>query len=185
MGDYWIFTLYGNSNFLIMRKYLFNIDKYRYVTGDRPKVDCILCEMINGNPDITNLILYRSEFNLVTLNLYPYNPGHLMIAPLRHIEELTLLSAKEAADSHKLLVFCLKVLGEEFNAHGFNVGYNLGDESGASISHIHQHIVPRYKNEVGFIDVLAGDRIAVVDPLVQFEKLKIRFDNADSFLSVD
>ncbi|MDA3899173.1 MAG: HIT domain-containing protein [Spirochaetes bacterium] len=160
-----------------MRKYLFNVDKYRYVTGERPKADCILCEMIAGNPDIRNLVLCKTEFNLVTLNLYPYNPGHLMIAPLRHIESLAQLNSMEAADSHRLLVFSLNVLEEEFSAHGFNVGYNLGDESGASIAHIHQHIVPRYRNEVGFIDVLAGDRIAVVDPIDQFERLKQHFDS--------
>jgi ATP adenylyltransferase len=112
---------------------------------------------------------------MATVNLYPFNPGHLMIFPVRHVEDITDLSSGEAAAIHDLTVKTLRMLREEFHPTGFNVGYNLGKSGGASICHIHQHIVPRYDNELGFIDVLNGTRIMVVDPGEVMERLKKRF----------
>jgi ATP adenylyltransferase len=98
-----------------------------------------------------------------------------MIFPVRHVEDITNLSAEEAAAVHDLTVKTVSLLRDEFSPTGFNLGYNLGKSGGASISHIHQHIVPRYDNELGFIDVLGGARIMVVDPNDVMERLKKRF----------
>jgi ATP adenylyltransferase len=159
-----------------MRKYLFNTEKLKYVTGrQKPDVDCILCAVRDRSEKVSSLELYRNGLVMATVNLYPFNPGHLMIFPLRHVEDITDLSAEEAAAVHELTVKTVSLLREEFNPTGFNLGYNLGKSGGASISHIHQHIVPRYDNELGFIDVLGGARIMVVDPNEVMERLKKRF----------
>lgn len=161
-----------------MRRYLFNVDKIKYILGGKkPSVDCILCAIRDRNPDVCSLELLRTELSIVTVNLYPFNPGHLMVFPLRHCEDLSLLTKEEAADIHELTAKSIRILREEMNPSAFNIGYNMGRTGGGSIAHLHQHIVPRYENEVGFIDVLAGDRIAVVDPVEVMERLKKRFSD--------
>ena len=159
----------------VVREYLFNTKKMEYVSGKKPQVDCILCAVRDKNKEVDSLELYRDDFSIITVNLYPFSPGHLMIFPLRHIEDIVELTPEEAAASHSLLVKTLKLLREEFNPSGFNIGWNLGHGSGASISHIHQHIVPRFNNELGFLDVIGGARVFVVDPVEVMDRLKKKF----------
>lgn len=158
-----------------MRNYLFNTEKLKYVLGDKPDVDCILCSISNGHPDVKSLKITETELSILTVNLYPFNPGHLMVFPKRHVEAFEDMTDVEAADINSLLKKSSIILRKNYNPCGFNIGYNIGDGSGASISHLHAHIVPRYKNEVGFIDVLAGDRVVVVNPLEVMELLKKEF----------
>lgn len=159
----------------INRNYLFNRDKINYVTGERPDVDCILCAIADKSPDVRSLEIYRSDNFIVSVNLYPYNPGHLMIFPARHEEDFCNLTDEEALEMHHLTTRTLAVLKEEYSPSGFNVGFNIGHASGASIPHIHQHIVPRFGNEAGFIDAIAGTRLFVIDPVEMMEKLKKKY----------
>lgn len=159
-----------------MRKYLFNTEKIKYVKGDKPDVECILCAIRDRVPEVENLEVMRTEKTMVTVNLYPFNPGHVMVFPVRHVEELQDLTPEEVQDLHQITILTLSVLNDEMGPSGFNVGYNLGNGSGASIPHIHQHIVPRYENETGFLDVLAGTRLVVQDPVAVMELLRQRFD---------
>jgi ATP adenylyltransferase len=159
----------------LAKKYLFNTKKIEYVNGKRPDVDCILCALRDRVEGVQSLELYRNELSIITINLYPFNPGHLMIYPARHVEDFVDLTSEEAADIHSLTVKTINILRKEFNPQGFNIGFNVGHGSGASIPHIHQHIVPRFNNEIGFIDVLGGTRVFVVDPIVLVEKLKKYF----------
>lgn len=158
-----------------MRNYLFNTDKLKYVKGDKPKVDCILCAIRDGHPDVQNFEVARRDNFIISVNLYPFNPGHLMIFPQRHIENLHDLADQEALSLHRLLTVTINILADEFRPDGFNVGYNLGHNSGASIPHLHLHVVPRYNNEVGFMDVLAGTRLVVSDPAESRDRLRKRF----------
>jgi len=158
-----------------MRNHLFNTDKLTYVKGDKPKVECILCAIRDGNPDVRSLEVARRDGFIISVNLYPFNPGHLMIFPERHVENLHDLTDREALALHRLLAETITILGEEFGPDGFNVGYNLGRHSGASIPHLHAHVVPRYGNEVGFMDVLSGTRLVVADPVESRDRLRKRF----------
>lgn len=158
-----------------MHRYLFNTEKLKYVKGDKPSVPCILCAIKDNDPDVKNLEIVRSKLTIVTVNLYPFNPAHLMVFPARHVTSLEDLSDDEALDMHQMLCRCCTVIKKEFEPSGLNIGYNLGEGSGASIAHVHQHIVPRYKNEIGFLDVLAGTRIVVSEPHEVMERLKEGF----------
>lgn len=160
-----------------MRDYLFNTEKLKYVKGDKPRVDCILCALRDHSPDVIDLEVYRTDGFIISVNLYPYNPGHIMIFPARHIEDFLDLADEEAMELHRLTAMSIRILKSEFNPSGFNLGYNIGKGSGESIAHIHQHIVPRYGNEAGFLDVIAGARIMVVDPVEMMERLKLSFRN--------
>jgi ATP adenylyltransferase len=157
------------------RKYLFNTDKIKYILNKKNNCECILCAIKDRDNDVKSLELFRTEKMIVTVNLYPFNVGHLMVFPARHIEDLLDLTEEEVLDLHKVVTKSLKILKEEFKPAGFNLGYNMGEESGASIAHLHLHIVPRYKNEVGFLDVLAGNRVVVIDPEEVFFRLKKSF----------
>jgi ATP adenylyltransferase len=158
-----------------MRNHLFNTDKLSYVKGVKPRVECILCAIRDGNPDVQSFEVARRDGFIISVNLYPFNPGHLMIFPERHIENLRDLSDDEAVKYHRLLADTIDILTDEFGPDGFNVGYNLGHSSGASIPHLHLHVVPRYNNEVGFMDVLAGTRLVVADPAETRDRLRKRF----------
>jgi ATP adenylyltransferase len=162
-----------------VRKYLFNTEKLKYVKDRAPGTGCILCGIRDRAPGVTVLEVRRTPTMMVAVNLYPFNPGHVMVFPLRHVEDTADLTTEEALALHGLTVEVIRALRLEFNPDGFNVGYNLGGGSGASIAHLHQHVVPRYANEVGFIDVLAGTRPMVVDPLEMMERLKKRFSTIE------
>ncbi|MCU0849067.1 MAG: HIT domain-containing protein [Spirochaetes bacterium] len=164
----------------MIRDHLFNTEKIKYVKSRKTGSGCILCAIRDRDPDVKSLEVFRSGGLIVTLNLYPFNPGHLMIFPARHIDDISLLDKGEAAGLHELLVKALKILKEEFDASGFNVGYNLGENSGASIAHIHMQIVPRYPNELGFIDIISGSRVYVNDPAAVMDRLKKRFEEAEA-----
>ncbi len=159
------------------RNNLFVPDKMEYVRGKRrPDVECILCAIVEGNDKVTRLEVHRSELFVVTLNLYPYAPGHLMVFPKRHITDPRMLDGEEAQEIHREQGLCLDVLESVYSPHGFNLGYNVGDAGGASIAHLHLHIVPRYRRETGFIDIIAGTKIIVEDPNVSLARVREAFE---------
>ena len=155
---------------------LFVPSKKAYINGERPKVKCILCSVVEKDEKVASLEIYRGKYFIVSANLYPYNSGHIMIFPQRHIETIEDFTNEEVIESFELQKVGLKVLRDNYNPSGFNVGYNMGESSGGSIDHLHLHIVPRYHREVGFIDVIGGSRIIVEDPNETLEKLKKAFD---------
>ncbi len=158
-----------------MREYLYNTDKIKYARGDKPDVECILCAIRDRSPEVSSLEVFRDDDFIVSVNLYPFNPGHLMVFPQRHIEAYDEFCDREALSLHHLVSASVKLIREEFEPSGFNIGYNIGQGSGASIPHIHQHIVPRYGNELGYLDVISGTRVIVMDPVEVRERLRKRF----------
>ena len=154
------------------RKNLFSIGKLGYAKGERPPVDCILCGVRDQNEIVPNLSIFESELSIVSVNLFPYNPGHIIIFPKRHIISYKELNDEEALDIHRLTQKTIGILEKHWNVLGFNLGYNLGKNSGGSIPHIHQHIVPRFPNEAGFLDVFANTRVVIYEPYTMLEQLK-------------
>jgi ATP adenylyltransferase len=143
-------------------EYFFNFEKIAYV---RRKKDgsCILCRLRDRDPDITQTIVYRTELCAVSVNLYPYNPGHLMLFPLRHVEDLRKLEKPEKLSLDDTLNKSVNVLDKLYSPSGYNIGCNMGPESGASIPHLHFHIIPRYPQELGIAELIGGKRVLVED----------------------
>ncbi|MFC1713181.1 HIT domain-containing protein [Candidatus Poribacteria bacterium] len=159
-----------------IRKNLFVPGKIKYARGEKlPDVECILCAIVEGSDEVTRLEVYRSELFVVSLNLYPYSPGHLMVFPRRHITDPRMLNHQEIAELHKMQSLCLDALESVYEPHGFNIGYNIGEAGGASIAHLHLHVVPRYRRETGFIDIIAGAKIIVEDPNVSLSRMREAF----------
>ncbi|MBD3181022.1 HIT domain-containing protein [Candidatus Poribacteria bacterium] len=159
-----------------MRKNLFVPGKLEYARGkNRPDVDCILCAIVAESDKVEKLEVYRSELFVVSLNIYPYTPGHMMVFPKRHVKDIRELTDEEITELHIVRKLCLDVLDQIYTPHGYNLGYNMGDAAGASIQHLHLHIVPRYHKETGFIDIIAGAKIIVEDPNVSLAKIRKGF----------
>lgn len=166
---------------MVERDYLFIPNKMEeYLLGEKPDVDCILCAIVEGDEKVVSLEVCRDELFLVSANLYPYNSGHLIVFPLRHIAWPGELTEEEALRLHYWQTHILDTLKQTYPVSGFNIGYNLGKWSGASIPHhMHLHIVPRFQNELGFISVLAGTHIMVEDPHKTVERLRHLFSKED------
>ena len=127
----------------------------------RPAPDgCVFCSLWqDGDPD-GERILRRGDLAFVTLAKYPYNPGHLLVLPVRHTGDLDTLTADEAAEIHRLLQLCLRALSAASAPHGFNVGVNLGRVAGAGIpDHLHWHVVPRWGGDTNFMPVIGQTRV--------------------------
>lgn len=157
-----------------MRPLLFTPQKRDYVRGKRPNVPCIFCAVRDRHPEVARLVLDEDERVLASYNLYPYNPGHVILFPRRHVECLSDLTRAEVRAMHDWTLRIVELLDAEYDPSGYNVGYNLGRPAGASIEHLHLHIVPRYLNEVGFIDVIGGARVYVEDPRRALSRLRRR-----------
>jgi len=160
---------------MIIKGNLFIPNKVRYVRGGKPRVDCILCSVVSKDPKVESLEIYRNGRFCICANLYPYSPGHIMVFPLRHIEDIRSYTQKEALELFKLEKASVDILEEIYRPHGYNIGYNLGQWGGNSIPHLHLHIVPRYRNELGFVDIITETRIIVDNPRVNLPLLRRRF----------
>ncbi len=133
--------------------------RIQYIQGEKP-AGCILCDKPKENKDPENYILYRGALNFIMLNSYPYNPGHLLIAPYRHIATPEDLTIAERNEHFELVSRSIAILKEAFKPGGFNFGANLGKVAGAGIDdHFHSHIVPRWQGDTNYVPVLADVRI--------------------------
>ena len=133
--------------------------RLEYIQG--PEDDCcIFCVDEDPAEDQSRLIVVRGEYSYVIMNRYPYSNGHLMVSPYRHLSDSADLGDHEILEIHQLLVQSQRVLREVCAAQGFNIGWNIGQASGAGIAdHIHMHIVPRWIGDSNFMPVLAGTRV--------------------------
>jgi ATP adenylyltransferase len=152
-------------------EYFFNFDKMAYVRGKRPE-GCILCHVRDETSGITDTLIHKSSRAALAVNLYPYNPGHLLLFPLRHVTDIRELSGEERRGMDDSLDMALEVLDSLYGPVGYNIGYNMGLAAGASIEHLHLHIIPRYPREIGIAELLAGKRVLVED--IEKTKRKLR-----------
>lgn len=150
--------------------------RIEYILSSKDE-ECIFCDKPKGDNDRENLILYRAKHNLVMLNKYPYNPGHLMVAPYKHVSQLDYLEDDELLEHIQLMKRCVIMLREVMSPDGFNMGVNLGRVAGAGIEeHIHTHIVPRWNGDTNFMPVVSDTR-AVPEALdATYTKLEGRLE---------
>jgi ATP adenylyltransferase len=111
-------------------------------------------------PDEDGLVVARGELVYAVLNLYPYNPGHLMVVPYRRISELEDLTEPESAELMGFIQKAIRVIKSVSRPHGFNVGLNLGSSAGGSLAeHLHVHVVPRWGGDANFITIIGGSKV--------------------------
>ncbi|MFP4521827.1 MAG: HIT family protein [Fibrobacterota bacterium] len=152
--------------------------RMEYVSATDDKKDaCVFCGKEKPVDDKKDLLLYRGGKCFVLMNLYPYNNGHLMVIPFRHLNDVSLLDADERKEIFDLTVKSKEVLAKVYSPHGFNVGMNLGRPAGAGIDeHIHMHILPRWNGDTNFMPVIAHTKVISEGMESSWEKLRAEFD---------
>ncbi len=149
--------------------------RMEYIRMEKPE-GCILCELPGQDNDAANYILYRGDQNFIIMNSYPYNPGHLMIAPYRHVSSLEELTGEERHEHFDIVSRSISVLRQAFSPGGFNLGMNIGKVAGAGIEgHIHSHVVPRWQGDNNFMPVISDVRVVPEALAETYQKLEGKF----------
>ena len=149
--------------------------RVQYIHNSTP-AGCIFCDKPKDCQDASNLILFRGDFNFVIMNAFPYNPGHLMVVPYRHIGILEDMTEEERNEHYRIVSRAVGVLREETKTANFNLGMNLGTAAGAGIAdHVHTHIVPRWNGDNNFMPVIGETRVISESMENIYNRLKDKF----------
>jgi ATP adenylyltransferase len=150
--------------------------RYDYVTSGAKEAACPLCRAVSGDDEAEKLVVHRAPLNIIVMNLYPYNAGHVMLAPRRHVGSLALATPEELGEMMALTRRLEDVVREVYKPDGINLGMNLGRPAGAGVAdHIHMHMVPRWSGDTNFMTVLGDTRVIPEDPVRGCERLRPYF----------
>ena len=154
--------------------------RMKYVTSlEAERAGCVFCEIAAEEDGPGNLILYRGETCYIVLNLYPYNNGHAMVVPFRHVASLTDLTDAERCEMMQHAALLQEALTEKMRAHGFNLGMNLGRVGGAGIpDHVHMHLVPRWSGDTNFMPVIGETKVLPEALPDTYEKVRAALQEA-------
>ena len=149
--------------------------RHAYVTRTEESVGCVFCDA-PASARSREIIVHEAGLTYVILNLYPYNAGHLMVVPRRHVATLASLERDELTEMALLTQLSERVLTEAFNPQGVNVGMNLGRPAGAGIvDHLHTHLVPRWSGDTNFMTVVGEVRVLPEELPLTAERLRPLF----------
>ena len=154
--------------------------RLEFIEQEGKPAGCIFCDFPAQQgleADRKNLILGRSRHSFAILNKFPYNNGHLMVVPRRHIADFAALPAEEADDLSRFLQLAVRALSEAYHPEGCNLGMNLGRVAGAGIAdHLHWHAVPRWNGDTNFMPVIAETKVMIEHVLASYDRLRPAFD---------
>ena len=157
------------------KKYLYSPWRLDYILSGKCE-GCIFCCKPDAEDDAKHLIVHRSTHCYVILNLYPYNNGHIMVVPYKHVSKLTGLPKAAYRNLFDTVQLAASVLEEVYNCEGMNIGINLGKAAGAGVDeHVHVHLVPRWNGDGNFMSVVGGERVIPEAFESAFKKLKTAF----------
>jgi len=140
--------------------YLWTPWRYAYVTSAEKSAGCVFCDVVKPGDDAKVHIVHRGQHCFVILNTYPYTPGHVMIVPYAHLDELRKLPPEAATEMIALSQRMESVLRDLYTPDGINLGMNIGKAAGAGIAgHIHMHVLPRWVADANFMTVVGETRI--------------------------
>jgi ATP adenylyltransferase len=150
-----------------------------YILSDKEEGVCIFCPGQDRSLDEERLILSAGDLTMVVMNRYPYNNGHLLVAPCRHVAGLEDLTREETQDLMSHVRRSIGALKAVMSPEGFNVGMNLGQVAGAGMEdHLHFHIVPRWNGDTNLMTVVGDVRVIPEHIMESYEKLRVHFDEA-------
>ena len=147
-----------------------------YVTQGAAEPGCVLCRALEGAAGEKSLVVHEGRDNFIVMNLYPYNAGHVMVAPRRHLGTLAEATSEELGEMMGMARRLEGVLGEVYRPDGVNIGMNLGRSAGAGVlGHIHLHVVPRWSGDTNFMTVVGDTRVIPEDPVEAARRLRPHF----------
>ena len=145
--------------------------RMRYILAEESD-GCIFCDVVTREDDRGNLVLYRGSSCFAMMNKFPYNNGHIMLAPFRHVGHFESLNDDESLDLMRLLQLSVKAIREVLEPQGFNIGINIGRVAGAGVvDHIHVHVVPRWGGDTNFMPVLSETKVINEELEETYDKL--------------
>ncbi|MGC9012153.1 HIT family protein [Thermogladius sp.] len=148
--------------------------RYQYVKTAAGAQECLFCKLQSARDDEA-YIVYRGRFNFVVLNTFPYNTGHVMVAPYRHVDSLEKMSDEELLELMQLVNKSMAAIRKSLNPEGFNIGVNIGRPAGAGVpGHVHVHVVPRWTGDSNFMPVVAETKTL---PMALSEVYKLLKEN--------
>jgi ATP adenylyltransferase len=151
---------------------LFASWRHAYVTRSSDADGCVFCHA-QSSPEAASLIVHQGQAAFVILNLFPYNSGHLMVVPRRHIARLAGLTAAELHEMAELTRTCEQAISEVYQPQGINLGMNLGKAAGAGVAdHLHTHLVPRWTGDTNFMTVVGEVRVLPEEVLQSANRLR-------------
>ena len=154
---------------------------YMSTAGEKNASGCIFCDHLASDEDAAAHILFRGEHAFALLNAFPYNTGHLMVAPLRHVGDVSDLDRAERAGLFELACRSVEIVRAAMGAEGFNTGMNLGEAGGAGIpGHLHMHVVPRWNGDTNFMPITGNTKVLPEMLTDTYSKLRPGFDNLAS-----
>ena len=160
-----------------MKNILYSPWRIDYIVSQKNE-SCVFCFNEDDN-DEDHFVIYRSLHCYVIINTYPYNNGHIMVNPNRHVSSLSDLNKEEIHDLFETVQLSEIVLKNVYNPEGINCGINIGKAAGAGIKdHLHVHLLPRWSGDSNFITTLAGTRVIPEEFSVAYKKLKEGFEKA-------
>lgn len=155
--------------------------RMQYILGPKPD-GCVFCVPNHRDEDRDRLILARAKHTFVIMNKFPYNNGHLMICPYRHVSCITDLDDRESREMMEALRTVTAIVKDAFTPQGVNLGLNLGEAAGAGIAaHLHFQLVPRWNGDSSFMAVMGQTRVIGELLLETYDRIKPRFENAALF----
>ncbi len=134
----------------------------KYIEYARMERDeaCFICRAVESQDPDRDLVLHRSGLTVVLMNKYPYNTGHLLVAPARHVPDLSALSREEICELGLMVRRSIEMLRRALSPDGFNIGINLGKVAGAGLeAHLHVHVVPRWLGDTNFMPVISNTKV--------------------------
>ncbi len=161
---------------------LFRPDRLKYVRRIERPPGCPFCHALETGVSLESLLLYKNSHAMVIMNKFPYNPGHLLVLPRRHVGDILELSSQEISAIALLVQKSIELVlkanaAPKERQPGFNVGLNLGSAAGAGIpEHLHYHIVPRWNGDTNFFPLIAGTKVLVETLEQTFQRLLPYFD---------
>jgi len=153
--------------------YIWTPWRYAYVTGAEKTTGCIFCDAPQADDDEKVRIVHRGRHCYVILNTYPYTPGHIMIVPYDHLDELHKLSAEATHELVDLSQRMELILRDLYHPDGLNLGMNIGKAAGAGVAgHIHMHVLPRWVADSNFVSVVGETRVLPETLEITWKKIK-------------
>jgi ATP adenylyltransferase len=153
--------------------YLWTPWRYAFVTAGDKKTGCIFCDLPKVGDDAKVRIVYRGKHCYVILNTYPYTPGHVMVVPFAHLDELQKLPVEAAHEMMELSQQMERVLRQLYKPDGLNLGMNVGKAAGAGVAgHIHMHVLPRWVADANFVSVVGETRILPENLDATYERVR-------------